>query len=812
MKKKPFVLWLKEIDSSKIDLVGGKGASLGEMYQHLQDQGVKVPNGFAITTQAYRYFLDHSQAHDQIRKEMAELEEDKSNLNRVGAAVRMVIKNCRFPPDLRKRILEAYDEMVEKYGKHLSVAVRSSATAEDLADASFAGQHETYLNIKDKEDLLNACKKCFASLFTDRAISYREDKGFGHLDIFLSVIVQKMVRADKASSGVMFSIDTETGFEDVVFITASYGLGESIVKGGVNPDEYYVFKPTLKKGYKAIISKKLGDKRTKTVTSKYHIKNVEVKPEDRTKYALEDQEILQLAKWACKIEEHYGKPMDIEWAKDGNTGELFIVQARPETVYGNKKTDALKTYKLQGKGKVLAKGEPVGSKIGHGKANVILKTENISRFKSGEVLVTDMTDPDWEPIMKEASAIVTDRGGRLSHAAIVSRELGIPCVIGTENATEVLETGQEVTVSCSDGESGKVYQGILNYEAKEINPKDIPETKTKIMMNIGIPERAFSQSQIPNDGVGLAREEFIINSYIGIHPLALVHYDELMRKALEDSEVRRILRKIEEMTAGHPDKEKYFIHKLAYGIAKIGAAFYPHPVIVRFSDFKTNEYADLVGGSLYEPEEANPMLGWRGASRYYDEEFKPAFRLECLAMKKVRDEMGLTNIRPMVPFCRTVEEGKKVIQTMEEFGLKRGNNGLEVYVMCEIPSNIIQAEEFAQIFDGFSIGSNDLTQLSLGLDRDSEAMAQISDERNPTVKRLIERVIQVAKEKGKKIGICGQAPSDFPDFASFLVDCGIDSMSLNADTIAETKKVVAREEKKLEKKSAQKSSGKKSNK
>ncbi|MHC1605171.1 MAG: phosphoenolpyruvate synthase, partial [Candidatus Methanofastidiosia archaeon] len=676
--------------------------------------------------------------------------------------------------------------------------------AEDLPDASFAGQQETYLNIRGDKKLIEACKKCFASLFTDRAISYREDKGFDHFDVSLSIGIQKMIRSDHATSGVMFSIDTESGFEDAVFITASYGLGENIVQGAVNPDEYYVFKPTLDK-YRPIISKKLGTKKIKMIYSddgETTVKNIPVPEEDRYRYVMSDDEILTLAKWAVIIEKHYKKPMDIEWAKDGDgthagTGKLFIVQARPETVHSQKDMNVLRTYALREKGKVLVTGQSVGEKIGKGEVNNIHSTKDIEHFKKGQILVTNMTDPDWEPIMKIASALVTNRGGRTCHAAIVSRELGIPAVIGTENATEILKSGMDVTVSCAEGEMGKIYEGLLDFEIVETNLESLPSTKTKIMMNAGIPEQAFVHGQIPNDGVGLAREEFIINSYIGIHPLALIHYKEIKEKARNDKKIANIIKQIDEKTRGYDDKTEFFIEKLSYGIAMIAAGFYPNDVIVRLSDFKTNEYANLIGGSLYEPEESNPMIGWRGASRYYDEDFKPAFGLECMAIKKVRNNMGLTNIKTMIPFCRTPEEGKKVIKIMEEYGLKQGENGLEIYVMAEIPSNVIAAEEFCEVFDGFSIGSNDLTQLTLGLDRDSELVSHIYDERNIAVKRLVERVVKVAKERGKKIGICGQAPSDFPEFAEFLVEVGINSMSLNPDTVIKTKLLVAEKEKKL---------------
>ncbi|RLF62721.1 MAG: phosphoenolpyruvate synthase, partial [Thermoplasmata archaeon] len=705
-----------------------------------------------------------------------------------------------LPKELEEEIRKYYREMEERYGKNVDVAVRSSATAEDLPDASFAGQQETFLNVRGEEELLEKVRECFASLFTNRAISYREDKGFDHFSVYLSVGVQKMVRSDLASSGVMFSIDTESGFKDVVYITGAYGLGENVVQGKVNPDQFYVFKPTLKKGFRPIIEKKLGTKEWRLVyTEGGGTAQKKVLPEERKKFVIDDDEVLKLAEWACIIEEHYNKPMDIEWAKDGITGELFIVQARPETVHSQRDMSAIQTYVLEEKGKILIEGEAVGSKIGQGKANVIESAEEIHKFKKGEVLVTDMTDPDWEPIMKIASAIVTNHGGRTCHAAIISRELGIPCIIGTGNATEVIKTGQEITVDCSEG-VGRIYQGLLKYRVDSLKMDELPRPKTKIMMNVGVPEKAFQQGQIPNDGVGLAREEFIINSHIGIHPLALIEYNRLKELAKKDKRIADVVKEIDRRSEGYTDKTQFFIDVLARGIAKIAAAFYPNDVIVRLSDFKTNEYANLLSGFLYEPEEHNPMIGWRGASRYYDKKFKPAFGLECKAIKKVRDEMGLINVKVMIPFCRTPEEGKNVIKIMEEYGLKQGENGLEVYVMCEIPSNVVLADQFADVFDGFSIGSNDLTQLTLGLDRDSELVAHIFDERNEAVKRLIRQVIDVAhKHKPRrKVGICGQAPSDFPEFAEFLVECGIDSMSLNPDAVVKTRLLVAEKEKKLQ--------------
>ncbi len=801
-REKKFVLWFDEIGMKDVGLVGGKNASLGEMYRNLKSKGVEVPGGFAITAYAYKYLIKETGIENKIVEILSDLDvNDIKNLREKGKKIREIISNVEFPEELEEAVLEAYHKMMEE-DKDLTVAVRSSATAEDLPDASFAGQQETYLNIKGDKDLIEACKKCFASLFTDRAISYREDKNFDHLNVYLSIAVQKMVRSDLASSGVMFSIDTESGFKNVVFITGSWGLGENVVQGKVNPDEYYVFKPTLKKGFKSIIGKKLGSKEIKMIytSGKERVKNIETTEEERNSFVLKDDEILKLAEWAMIIEDHYGKPMDIEWAKDGINEKLYIVQARPETVHSQQSMNVIKTYKLIEKGKILVEGQAVGQMIGQGNVNIIKSADEIEKFRKGEVLVTDMTDPDWEPIMKIAAAIVTNKGGRTCHAAIVSRELGIPCVIGTENATEILKNGQKVTVSCAEGEKGKIYDGLLKFRVDELKLEELPETETKIMMNVGIPEKAFIQGQIPCDGVGLAREEFIINSYIGIHPLALINYGVL--KNSKDPEIKKIVSEIDERTKAYSDKVQFFIDNLAQGIGKIAAGFYPNDVIVRLSDFKTNEYANLIGGKLYEPEEHNPMIGWRGASRYYDENFKPAFGLECIAIKKVRDEMGLTNVKVMIPFCRTPEEGKKVIDVMREYGLVQGENGLEIYVMCEIPSNVVVADQFADVFDGFSIGSNDLTQLTLGLDRDSELVSHIFDERNEAVKRLVKQVIDVAHSHNprRKVGICGQAPSDYPEFAEFLVECGIDSISLNPDTVIKTKLLVAETEKKLKKK------------
>jgi len=793
-----FILWFDQLGIEDVPLVGGKNASLGEMYKILNPKGVNIPNGFAVTAFAYRFLLERMGIRDQIKQILSDLNtKDLHNLQDRGEKVRRLVRTTEIPESLRKEIVKAYDNLCKQYGKDTDVAVRSSATAEDLPDASFAGQQDTYLNIRGAEELIDSCKRCFASLFTNRAISYREEKGFDHFSIALSIGVQKMVRSDIASSGVMFSLDTESGFEDVVFITGAYGLGENVVQGAVNPDEFYVFKPTLKQGFKPIISKKVGSKEIKmiyTKDGKHPTKNVSVDPVHKKQFCVSDDEILTLANWACIIEDHYSekaghhKPMDMEWAKDGITKELFIVQARPETVHSQKNKNQLEEYVLKEKSKVLVEGRSVGSRIGAGKVNVIKDVKDIHGFKEGEVLVTDMTDPDWEPIMKIASAIVTNRGGRTCHAAIISRELGIPCVVGTKNGTEILSSGQEVTSSCSEGDVGKIYEGILKFEIERHDLGNLPETKTKIMMNVGNPEEAFEFSFIPNQGVGLAREEFIINSYIKIHPLALLHFDHVYG---EDKE------KIEELTAAYDDKKQYFIDMLAQGIGKIAAAFYPKKVILRLSDFKSDEYANLIGGTYFEPSEDNPMIGWRGASRYYDENYKEAFALECEAIKKVRGEYGLKNVIIMIPFCRTIAEAHSVIAEIEKSGLKHHEDGLQIYGMCEIPSNVILAEEFLDIFDGFSIGSNDLTQLILGLDRNSEIVSHIYDERNPAVKKLIADVIRVANKKGKYIGICGQAPSDYPEFAQFLVEKGIQSISLNPDTVIKTTLKIAETEKSL---------------
>ncbi|MCG8548938.1 MAG: phosphoenolpyruvate synthase [Desulfobacterales bacterium] len=797
--QKPFVAWFKDLSIDDVPLVGGKNASLGEMYRNLSPKGVSIPNGFAVTAHAYTYLLGKSKAMDKIRDILSDLDtHDMDNLQERGARVRNLIRGLEFPDELYKEIAKAYMELEGEYGRGVDVAVRSSATAEDLPDASFAGQQDTYLNIRGVEDLVEACHRCFASLFTNRAISYREDKGFDHFSIALSIAVQKMVRSDLASSGVMFSIDTESGFRDAVFITGAYGLGENVVQGAVNPDEWYVFKPTLKQGFKPIIMKKTGGKAIKmiyTTDAKQPTKNVAVPDEDRRRLVLKDEEVVELSRMACTIEDHYSekagylKPMDIEWAKDGETGKLFIVQARPETVHTLKDKAVLREFHLKERGEVVCTGQSVGELIGQGGVNVIKSAQMISLFRKGQVLVTDMTDPDWEPVMKIAGAIVTNRGGRTCQAAIVSRELGIPCIVGAGNATTRMQTGQDVTVDCSQGSVGYVYEGLLPYEVKETDLGTLPKTKTKIMLNLASPEQAFDKSFLPHHGVGLAREEFIINSYIKVHPLALLKYEELGDEILK--------RAIADMTIGYNDKSDYFVDKLAEGVGMLAAAFYPEPVIVRLSDFKSNEYANLIGGAQFEPEEENPMIGWRGVSRYYAKEYKEAFGLECKAMLKIKNEMGLHNVQVMIPFCRTLDEARQVIETMAEYGLKQGENGFKVICMCEIPSNVILAEEFLDIFDGFSIGTNDLTQLLLGVDRDSSLVSHVYDERNPAVKKMVRQVIETAVKKGKYIGICGQAPSDYLEFAEFVVECGIETMSLNPDTVIKTTLAVAELEKKL---------------
>lgn len=789
-KKAPYVLWFEEIGIEDVPLVGGKNASLGEMYRNLKKKRVRVPDGFAVTAAAYRYVLETSGAFGELKKVLSGLNHrDPKGLNERSEKARELILKCEIPADLEAEVLGAYRKLSEGHNG-IDVAVRSSATAEDLPEASFAGQQESYLNIVGEKELLLACRRCFASLFTSRAIAYRCEQKIDHLSISLSVGVQKMVRSDLASAGVIFTLDTETGFPNVVYLTGSYGLGESVVQGVVNPDEFYVFKPTL-----ALINKTLGEKATQIVYAKGEkspVKSIETPLRERGKFCLTEAEVLQLAKWAIAVEEHYsvknGKwtPIDLEWAKDGKTGELYIVQARPETVQSRKNPNIIEEYSLLGKSAVLATGKSVGSKIAKGNVRIIHDVKDIGQFQSGEVLVTDKTDPDWVPIMRIASAIVTNRGGRTSHAAIVSRELGLPCIVGTNNGTQALKNGQAITVDCSQGEHGVVYDGLLEFKVNRIDVKKIPPTKTKIMLNVACPDDAFALAMLPSDGVGLAREEFIVTEYIRVHPMALVEFEKVT-----DPKVRE---EIERITAGYGDKKEFFVDKLAMGVATIAAAFYPRDVILRFSDFKTNEYVNLIGGSYFEPKEENPMIGWRGASRYYKKGYEEGFALECKAIKRVREDFGLENLKVMIPVCRTPEEGKKVLQVMKKQGLVQGKKGLEVYVMCEIPSNVILAEQFCDIFDGFSIGSNDLTQMTLGVDRDSELVADIYDERNEAIAWMVEHVIRIAKKRKKKIGICGDAPSTYPEFAKFLVDCGIDSISLSPDAVLRTRILIAKHE------------------
>lgn len=795
-----YVLWFDQIGIDDIPKVGGKNASLGEMYRELTSRGVKIPNGFATTSEAYWHFVSSAGILDRMKALLSDL--DKSDVKALadrGKKIRALILESQLPDDLWNEIKVAYDDLGKQYGQNPDVAVRSSATAEDLPTASFAGQQETFLNVRGYDELKEACIKCYASLFTDRAISYRIDHGFDHFKVALSIGIMKMVRSDLASSGVIFTLDTETGFRDVVFINGSYGLGENVVQGAVNPDEFYVYKPTLRKGFRPIIRKNLGDKKIKMIYGKGKdaplTYNVDVPDEDRRKFCISDDDVLTLAGYALVIEDYYSKragkemPMDIEWAKDGTTGNLFVVQARPETVQSQKARDVLETYYLDKKGPVLVTGRSVGEKIASGKARMVPDVSQLSSVQPGEVLISATTTPDWEPVMKVASAIVTNSGGRTSHAAIVSREFGIPAVVGTGNATEKIRTGQEVTVSCAEGDTGTVYEGILPYHVEKASLKDLQRPRTKIRMNIGNPEEAFSASFIPNDGVGLARLEFIISSYIKVHPMALIHPERV-----KDEAVRK---EIDNLTYGYDSKESYFVEKLSQGIGTIAAAFYPKPVIVRLSDFKSNEYANLIGGKFFELEENNPMIGFRGASRYYNERYSEGFALECSAVKRVREVMGLDNVIVKIPFCRRIEEMVKVLEEMAKNGLKRGENGLEVYMMCEVPSNVVLIDEFCKYIDGISIGSNDLTQLVLGIDRDSELLASDFDERDPAVMKMISEAISGARRNGRHSALDGQAPSDYPEYAEFLVKEGIDSISLNPDTVMKITLRVVETEKKL---------------
>lgn len=801
-KNLPLVRLYKDIDMRDVASVGGKNASLGEMFQHLTKRGIRIPDGFATTADAFRFYITENGLDKLIRDTLKGLNVSSlKNLRAAGLKIRQAILKGKIPQDLEREIISAYRDLSKREGtggKPVDVAVRSSATAEDLPGASFAGQQDTYLNIHGEKMVIDAVRRCFASLFTDRAIAYRQEKGFDHLKVALSCGVQKMVRSDKASAGVMFTIDTESGFRDVVLINAAWGLGESVVQGKVSPDQYFVFKPLLAKpGFDPIINRRIGAKECKIIYSdgkKDPIKTVTVPPKEQRLPCLKDSEILTLARWGMEIESYYStlaktdRPMDIEWAKDGVNGRLYIVQARPETVQAERDQGKIRSYKLKKAGKVLTQGLSIGSAIGKGVVRVVKDVHALKDFKDGDILITRMTDPDWVPVMKRASAIVTDSGGRTCHAAIVARELGTPAIVGARNATKVLKEGQKVTVSCAEGETGHVYDGFLPFDIEEMDLNALKKPKTRIMMNIAQPDLAFKHSFIPNSGVGLARTEFIFTDYIKVHPLALMHMDKV------DAKLRK---EIDEITYPYKDKKAYFVDRLAEGVAMLAAAFYPNDVIVRMSDFKTNEYASLVGGTAYEPKESNPMIGWRGASRYYDGAYREAFMLECKAIKKVREEMGLENVIVMIPFCRTPKEGEKVLATMAEAGLARGKKGLQVYVMVEIPSNIILAEQFADLFDGFSIGSNDLTQLTLGVDRDSELVSHIYDEQNQAVQDSIRHVIKAAKKKGIKIGICGQAPSDYPEFAKFLVREGIDSMSLNPDSVYKTTQAILKTEQEM---------------
>ena len=775
-----YIEWFENLGMHDVGTVGGKNASLGEMIQNLASAGITVPNGFATTADAFWVFLKQSGLDEKINDELVKLDvEDTRELTRVGAMVRQWVVDTPLPADIEQAITDAYNTMAQQAGGNMSVAVRSSATAEDLPEASFAGQQETFLNVTSLEDVLKKVHEVFASLYNDRAIAYRVHQGFEHAEVALSAGVQRMVRSDIGASGVMFSIDTESGFEDVVFITSSYGLGECVVQGSVNPDEFYVYKPALRNDKPAVVQRTRGTKLIKMVYgSETAVETVDVDPADQFGFSISDEDVESLARMALIIEEHYGRPMDIEWGKDGNDGKLYILQARPETVESRSDRNVIRHYTLNaGDAEVIVSGRSVGQKIGTGKVRVVDSLEEIHKVEKGDVLVTDMTDPDWEPVMKQAAAIVTNRGGRTCHAAIIARELGVPAVVGCGNATAVLSDGQSVTVSCAEGDTGKVYGDILAFDVNETSLDTLPDIPFKIMMNVGNPERAFSFRNLPNAGIGLARMEFIISNGIGVHPKALINYD-----AMEDD----VRKEIDSRMAGYPDPVTFYVEKIVEGISTLAAAFAPEPVIVRMSDFKSNEYANMIGGQVFEPEEENPMIGFRGASRYISSFFQECFELECRAIKKVRDEMGLTNIQVMIPFVRTLEEADQVIELLEENGLVRGENDLKLIMMCEVPSNALLAEEFLQRFDGFSIGSNDLTQLSLGLDRDSGLIAHLFDERNAAVLKLMSMAISTANSMGKYIGICGQGPSDHPDLARWLMKEGISSVSLNPDTVVET--------------------------
>ncbi|HXJ84998.1 MAG TPA: phosphoenolpyruvate synthase [Candidatus Methylomirabilis sp.] len=795
-----YIRWFNEIGIGDIPLVGGKNASLGEMYRELTPKGVKVPNGFAITAQAYWYVLNQVGAMAPLRAALGGLDPaNVQDLAERGRRAREIVYGAPLPADLSGQILAAYRALQREYGQDLSVAVRSSATAEDLPDVSFAGVHDSFLNVHGEQRLLDTCRRCFASLFTDRAIHYRIDQGFDHFKVALSIGVMKMVRSDLAASGVIFTLDTESGFPDVVLITGAHGLGENVVQGAVDPDEFYVFKPTFEAGRRAVLRRTLGSKKVKMVYfeggTRESTRNIPTSSAERERFCIADREVLTLAEYAIAVEKHYSakagraRPMDIEWAKDGVDDQLYVVQARPETVVSQRRGNFLETYEIKSPGQVLTTGRSVGEKIASGNARIISDAGHLSQFKPGEVLVADITTPDWEPVMKQAGAIVTNRGGRTCHAAIVARELGIPAVVGADNATSALVTGKPVTVSCAEGDVGKVYLGAIGFEVQRTNLESLARPATRIMINLGNPELAFKTSFVPNDGVGLARMEFIISESIKVHPMALVHPEQV-----EDARERS---RIEELTRGYALPADFFVERLAEGVGTIAAAFYPKPVVVRMSDFKTNEYASLIGGRWFEPNEPNPMLGFRGASRYAHPAYSQGFALECAAMRRVRDDMGLTNVKLMIPFCRRVAEGEQVVRRMAELGLARGRNGLEIYVMCEIPNNVVQIDAFARHFDGFSIGSNDLTQLTLGVDRDSEIVAFDYDERDPGVKEMIRLAVEGCRRNRRHSGLCGQAPSDYPEVAGFLVEVGIDSMSLNPDAVLKTTLRVLEVEKRL---------------
>lgn len=788
---KPLTLDLAEVSADDIALVGGKCASLGELFRALRPNGVRAVDGFATTSEAYRLLLETEGLGARLRELMAGLDhEDIKALNAAGREARALMLDTPLPLEVNNAILESYRRLCERTHRECEVAVRSSATAEDLPDASFAGQQDTILNVRGEDHLIEACHTCFASLWTDRAISYRAARGFDHFDVALAIGVQPMVRSDLACSGVMFTLDTESGFRDVVVINGAWGLGEAIVQGMATPDEWVVFKPTLKMGARPIVSRRLGSKEIKMVygLDGRGTREVSVVEAQRLRFSLSDYDVLQLAQWACLIEDHYSaraghpQPMDIEWAKDGRTGELFVLQARPETVHATRRENFIESYKLIGEHAApLATGMAVGEKIGQGRVHVMLDPDDLADFNAGDILVTSMTDPAWEPIMKRAAAIVTDRGGRTCHSAIISRELGLPCIVGAGDATQRLATGIDATVSCADGAQGNVYEGHVEFIVERRTMEEEERPRTQVMMNVGDPDHAFALASLPNDGVGLARLEFIINNHIGIHPMALVRYPHLKR----EEDVREIAKRINE-----EEPREFFVRGLSEGVGRIAAAFYPKPVIVRMSDFKSNEYARLIGGQEFEPIEENPMLGFRGASRYYDERYQEGFKLECAALSRVREEMGLVNVKAMIPFCRTVEEAERVVALMAQFGLKQGEHELEIYAMCELPANVVFADEFLRVFDGYSIGSNDLTQLALGLDRDSEMVAHLFDERNGAVEKMVAMAIDAAHRAGKKIGICGQAPSDYPEFARFLVERGITSISLNPDTVLQTTHII----------------------